>query len=55
MDEYYENQYLCCCGAVPGRNGMLCANCEKELLLKIDSCFDDEEIAYLKEIYYLSP
>ena len=53
--DYYEQEYLCPCGAVPGRNGMLCDACEKDLLLKLDDSFYEPEIAYLKEVYYLKP
>lgn len=52
--EFYKEQYLCPCGAIPGKNGMLCDNCEKELLLKLDECLDESEQAYLKEVYYLN-
>ena len=53
--DYYNDEYLCPCGENPGRNGMLCEQCEKELLLKLDNLFYDDEIAYLKEVYYLKP
>lgn len=52
---YYDENYLCPCGANPGKNGMFCEACEKDLLLKLDNLFYDEELAYLKEVYYLKP
>ncbi len=55
MEEYYEQNYLCPCGAVPGKNGVLCDNCEKQLLRRLQTGFDPDELLYLKEVYYLKP
>lgn len=46
---------LCQCGKETSVRGILCEVCEKELFKKLDKNFTQDELCYLKEVYYLLP
>ena len=47
-----EGEERCECGQKTGYNGILCENCEEQLLAFLER-LEPQERLYLKEVYYL--